>query len=506
MHTELVGAFGGSVPSLPAAPSAGRAGGGSRYESHPAWGHHARHWEAGETHRLNQAHWARAVDSDINDWLREQLATLRTRSLYETRQNPTLAGICNTLAEDVVGPAGPRLNVQSDDEAYDQALEQVWREWFAAPTFRRDVSGTSLLKLWLRNLPRCGEFLALIDTDRDAEGPVAMRLRPTPPRRLESPAGTSGNANHVLGIELDQRDRPTRYWIKHREGFSYRFEPWPPDLVLHGFIFDEEGQARGFPWFTPSLPSVADLRDYDYSVQQAARRGADNNGIFYTEHQDAVLWTVPETLEMQPGVVPMAPPGWKPYAFPAVQPAAQYPDYRGERQRDAGRPFNMPLLMIRLDSSKHNYSSARLDTQSWDRTVEGLQIWLSGSPDNTGWLNRLVDLVAAEARFSVPQLRRRPKQVEYLWTWTPRPHVDPAKETDAETAGLENRALSFIDALASRGRNLDSHMRQLRRVEQAFREAGLTPPAWLAGSNAGSGAEARSARRQREREETPANA
>ncbi|MDQ3288922.1 MAG: phage portal protein [Pseudomonadota bacterium] len=482
-NVEYAGAFSGSVPGPPLLARESTPTGSGRYESHPGWSDHARHWEAGETHRLNEAHWQRATDSDINDWLRGQLGTLRTRALYETRQNPTLAGIAQTLAEDVVGPAGPQLNVQSDDQEYDQAAEEVWRRWWRAPTFRGDLSGPSLLKLWIRNLPRCGEFLALIETDRDADGPVQMRLRPLPPRRLDTPPHASGDPRHVLGVELDSKDRPVRYWIKERDGYGYRHDPWPADLVIHNFMFDEEGQARGFPWFTPSLESVADLRDYDVSVQQAARRGADHNGMFYTDREDATLWTVPESTTLEPGTINMAPPGWKPFAFPAVQPAAQYPDYRGERQRDAGRPFNMPLLMIRLDASKHNYSSARLDTQSWDRTVAGVQLWVSGSPVQAGTLNQLVDLVLQEAKFSdeFRILRRKPRKVEKLWIWTPRGHVDPNKEAKAETEGLTNRTESFGDALAARGRNLDQHIRRLAREEAALRAAGITPPAWMTG-------------------------
>ena len=121
-----------------------------------------------------------------------------------------MSGICNTLADDVVGPDGPRLEVQSDDPTYNEALEQVWQAWFAAPTFRRDMSGASLLRLWVRNMPRCGEFFAQVDTDRRAVGPVQMRLRPTPPRRIESPAGQI-SPRHCLGIDLDDDDRPQRY-------------------------------------------------------------------------------------------------------------------------------------------------------------------------------------------------------------------------------------------------------------------------------------------------------
>jgi hypothetical protein len=79
----------------------------------------------------------------------------------------------------------------------------------------------------------------------------------------------------------------------------------------------------------------------------------------------------------------MVPPGWKPWQYSASQPPVQYPDFRAERHRELGRPFGMPLLMVRLDSSKHNYSSARLDTQTYNRTVSGIQCWLSGTTNST---------------------------------------------------------------------------------------------------------------------------
>jgi len=455
---------------------------GPRYASAPMWG--ARQFEAGVTDRLNEAHWLLAADTDVNSWLLEKLSTLRSRATYESRNNGMLAGVVGTLVDDVVGPDGPTLQVLSDDEAYNEALEAVWREWFAAPTFRPNVSGAALLKLWVRNLPRCGEFLAQIDTDPNADGPVAMRVRPLHPRRLESPLGSIADPVHMMGVELDSPDgRPIRYWIKTPVLYGIAtYTPVPPDLIIHEFLLDEEGQVRGFPWVLPSLEPVAELRDYDHQVQDAARSMADSSSLLYTENPDAPLWTTPEETTVERRTVKMVPPGWKPWQYSASQPPVQYPDFRAERHRELGRPFGMPLLMVRLDSSKHNYSSARLDTQTYNRTVLGIQCWLSGTPNSTGTLNRLVDLVGAEARFSVPALRRRPDRVEYVWTWAPRPHVDPAKEATAEETGLRNRTVSFSQALAGRGVNLDTHVRTLQRCEQILRGSGITLPGWLTGA------------------------
>lgn len=484
---QIVGSFGGSVPTVRSAPLPRSGGGGSvaansgggRYASHASWG--ARSFEAAETNRLNRAHWRNARDCDINEWLMEQLSTLRARATYETRNNGMLAGVTSSLVDDVVGPDGPMLEVQSGDDVYNQAVERVWREWFKAPTFRPNVSGASWLKLCVRNFPRCGEFLCVIGTDPKAEGPVQMRLRPIHPRRLATPFDQAGNPHIKMGIEFDKNDCPRRYWIREDDGLFAKYVPYSPDDVIHEFILDEEGQARGFPWLTPALQSAADLRDYDSDVMHASRRAASDNGMMYTDHPDAPVWSAPETTTIEPGVIPMAPPGWKPFAFPSTMPAANYPDFRAEKQRDFGRAFNMPLLMVRLDSSRHNYSSARLDTQSWNRAVEGIQDWLSGTPESCGTLSRLVDLVVAEARFSVSELRRRPKEVAYLWTWPPRPHVDPAKEADAETVALETGTLDMATALAARGTTLERHVRAMKRAIKAFEDAEVPLPAWMSG-------------------------
>jgi len=464
-----------------------------------------RSWEAAETHRLNRAHWQNAKDTDINCWLREQLPTLRARSYYETRNSGMLAGVATTLVDDVVGPDGPMFEIHSSDEAYNKAGEEVFREWFKAPTFRKTVSGAALLKLWVRNLPRAGEILAVIGTDPTAEGPVQLRLRPVNPRRLESPNGIDSD-RMKMGIEFDQNDCPTRYWISESRGrYGKEHIPYSPDDIVHEFVLDEEGQARGFPWLTPALSTAADLRDYDFDVGQAARHAARTNGMLYTEHPDAPVWNSPESMHVEPGEIPMAPIGWKPMVFPASQPCAQYPDYRGERMRDFGRSINMPLMMIRLDSSKHSYSSSRFDGQGYYITIDGIQCWLSGTPESYGLLSRLADLVLAEARFKVAALRRRPADAIYVWTWPRRPHVDPTKEKDAQIAGLEAGTDNLIDILSANGTTLQRHLRSIQRVLKAYKDAGLPLPAWANGTLGAATAEARAARAARP-QESPANA
>lgn len=455
-----------------------------RYESHPSWGTGSRHWEAAESTRLNTAHWTYAQDDGINLWLAKDLPTLRARSIFESRQNAMVSGVLRTHADDIVGPEGPTLQVQSDDEAYNKAAEWVWQKWFAAPTMRPNVSGAAWLKLSIHNLWRCGELLDRIFTDPDADGPVAMRLWPVHPRRLVSPVELTGQPNVVMGIRFDAFGRPATYYIRDvamngQAVSALTTTPWPPDLMLHEFLVDEEDQARGFPWLTPGLNPTADLRDYDDQVLDAARQQADQSALLYTEHNDATLWEAPESMEVQRRTISMAPPGWKPWQYQATQPTVRHSEYRAEKHREIGRPVGMPLLMIRLDAAKHNYSSARLDTQNYQIAIAGIQSWLSGGEQSYGTLNRLVDIVLAEARFSIPELRQTPRRVKYHWTWTKRPHVDPLKEALAEKVRLESPTLTLTDALAAHSQSFETFVETLKRELEYFKANGLPVPKWL---------------------------
>lgn len=442
-----------------------------------------RYWESAETSRLNSAHWSRATDDSINVWIAEQLQILRTRSIYESRQNPVLAGMIATHADDMWGQDGPLLQVQSDDDAYNEALEDIWRQWFAAPTTRPNFSGASMGKLWVKNLWRCGEYLTRIVTDPTADGPVQMRLHLCHPRRLGTPAQLSSRGDVLMGIRFDQFDRPVQYFIEDQSPLGNRlyrstYTPWPADLIIHEFLVDEEDQVRGVPLQASGLQSCADLRDFDDQVMDASRAVADQAALLYTEHPDAELYTMPESSEIERRTIKMVPPGWKPFVYSATQPAVQYPDFRAERQIDMGRPASMPRLMVRLDASKHSWASARLDMTTYRRATQCLQAWFSGSDKAAGVLNRLVDLVAKEARFAVPQLRRRPDRVKYEWTWPQLDDVEPVKTAQAHQIQLQTGEYTLTELLAARKKTLDAHIEEQRREREAFAAAGIQLPSW----------------------------
>lgn len=469
----------GTIPASPAVAIA-RQSPATQYVSHPAWGgnHSTRSFESADTNRLNQAHWRDADDQSVNMWLESQLTKMRSRSTYEARQNGTVLGMINTHADDIVGPDGPALEVISDDDKYNAALEDTWRDWFYAPTHKPNVSGVSLLRSWVRSPWKTGEFLAQLITLPNADGPISLRIRPHHPRWLATPVGMTTDPNIFMGIRFDGLGRPASYYIQKPRAMPTQlagidqFTRVPADLIIHEFIGEEEDQARGIPWLNTALQPAADLRDYDARVMDAAQLMADQSTLLYCENPENV-WEAPESSIYERRTIKMTPPGWKPFVQPATQPPVQYPDFRGERMRELGRPVSMPLLMIRLDASGHNYSSARLDTQSYARAIGCLQNWISGTERSYGTLNRLVDEIAKEGRFTVPGLRNRPKKVKYKWTWPTRPHVDRQKEATADNIKLENGTTTVTDILAADGKTVETHFITLAREKNLKEKAGL---------------------------------
>lgn len=443
-----------------------------------------RRWDSAKTTRLNEAHWTGATDTPINEDLSGWLGNLRARCMFEAANNPLIAGVIFTHAVDIVGHSGPTLQVDSNDNEYNRALETAWRNWFDMPDAGGTRSGVDLLRQWTSALWTSGEFVEQFTTGPPDEGPVTLRLLAIAPRRLRTPINRTAAPNIVLGVERDRNGRPLAYHVERvrrigdfvtETGFCRR---WPASRMLHGFMANEADQARGVPWLASSLQTIADLRDYDAQVLDAARQAAATGVYLYTKHPDAPYLQVNEEVEMQRNTQSTMPPGWEPFQLTPGQPSAQYVDFRRERHIEIGRPAAMPLLAVRADASKSNFSSARFDGQSYQRANAVVQGWLSK------YLRRLTReverelMLAARARdprvpavLAVPPATRRFR----FSGWPVRPHVDPQKERRGTKIGLDSLTLSLSKALAAEGYEFTETVEEIQRELQELASREIAP-------------------------------
>lgn len=433
----------------------------------------ARAWDAAKTSRLNESQWVKANGETINNKIGEDLVTLRNRAIDEAERNPFVEGMIETYVSSVVGVDGPALQVQSDDTAFNEWSEQTWWKWWESPDANAMLAGVDMLRQAVRSLWVCGEFVWSITGDESVS--PQMRILDIHPRRLKSPLAGALDGKMREGVERDDMGKAVRYYIESfmsSEQYGRtagEIKPYEAENVIHGFKQREPGQVRGIPWLAPVLQTCADLRCYDEQVLDAARAAADMAVLLHTDHPDATYVAVNESTTVERRTIRTLPPGWKASQMNAAQPAAQYGDYRAERLREIGRPVNMPLMMVRLDSSNHNYSSARFDGQLYSRGVAATQRWLVRI-----CLDRLVNRLLREA--ALADGVTAPDTYELRWTWEAMPHVDPSKEASAAEMALAINTTTLADVCATGGKDWEQVLKQRAREKAMEKQLGLEQP------------------------------
>lgn len=435
-------------------------------------------WDAASTDRLNKGHWSKAggAADPITNSMVGSLSAIQQRCVYEISNNPMVDGVVETWATDLVG-TGPNMQCQSSNDAFNIDIEKVWREWWAAPDVTGRLSGAAMLRMCARLLWSYGEFTAQIVTDAKAKGRIKTRVYSIHPRRLSTPVSMIMKGNVLLGIEADKFGRPINYYFQREKNVyggvmqEVEWDTIPSAGIIHHFKSSEPDQVRGFPLLASALNSIAELRDYDSQVMDAARAAADKEFFLFARGSDVETFALddPETLEVERRTIKTLPPGWEPFESNPGQPAANYVEYRHERLREIGRPVNMPLMTVLLDSSNHNYASARFDGQNYQRGLITERTSINHST-----LDRLSGSVAREAELSLGMIR--PDDARFVWTWPPMPHVDPSKEAKADNQRLKDFVTSRTRVCAALGVDFETLVNELSREKALLDGAGLTAP------------------------------
>jgi lambda family phage portal protein len=435
-----------------------------------------RHWESAQTDRLNAAHWENASDNPLSD-LRTDLPELQRRVRHESINNPILDAAIETQQTNVVSARGPALQVLTDDNAFNDTVEALFQQWGADCEYTDALALVDLLDGWVAQWMTFGEIFA---REIIGQGVNQYKIMDLGPESLDT---TLAAKNVHSGVEVDEAGRVVGYRIYDPANPTSK-DRLPASLCLHFYRRRFAHQRRGFPGFASVLQSAADLRDYDDSVQDAARAAADHSVFFYSDHPDADF-VEPEqtTLPWKRRVRQYIRPGWKIAQLDARQPSATYRDFRKEKQTDIGNVLEMPWMILRKDASNHNMSSARFDGSRYAKAVERIQAKLERR-FLTPIVRRLVRIAQYTGVLGPTPAQQRFERLAFefpnivlpiSWTWPKPPAVDNLKDATAERIKLENGTLALSEAIAADGRRPEETLRIRSRDNSALVAAGLPP-------------------------------
>lgn len=443
-----------------------------------------RRWDAGKTHRLNAKHWSPSLlGVHINDDLAENLETLGDRCTFEASNNPFVEGVIKSHSLDLVTPSGPTLKIESSNPEFNRRVAEEWERWFTSPEIGGQISGVDLLRRWNGQLWRQGDIVALFVTDSDQPaGYVSLRMLDIDPRRLKTPYELNGDTSIALGVKRSKVGKPQQYFIERIDQFSQwyhttgNFDSYSADDVLHAFESIEPGQVRGFPRLASCLEEIAQLRDYDTEVLDAARAAANNGAVASTdipELLDSASDLPTSSITFERGQVKWLPPGWKLEQMVQRQPSAMYKDFRLEKLRGLGRSVHMPLLLILLSAEESNFSQSRIDVNVfYERGLKAQRLSMESmvlNPIFERFLSEL-RLLSRNGSLVIPPV---PPDMKVRWHWEPMPQADELKHMQAKKLKRELHLSTPSQDMAELGLDFEKQVEQMKQDKEALDKAGL---------------------------------
>ena len=440
-------------------------------------------YDAASRDEDNQRHWANAdALSAVSANSSSVRRTLRTRSRYECTNNSYAKGIVGTLAAYTVG-SGPTLcltycgpETTDDARKASQIVEAQFKTW----AYVRKLP--QMLLTMQKALDVDGESFAVFTSGKaNMHTPVTLSLRTYEADHFDS--FTSGGAWMVddAGIHIDENGDPTEYAFSASHpgdhlAINFNTEWVGADSVIHLFRKDRPGQLRGVPKTTPALPLFAMLRRFTLATIVAAETAADFAAIIYGDSAGEEADTLEPwaRINIERGALLSAPEGSRLAQLKAEHPNATYDEFVRAILREIARCLDVPAVLAIGDASTYNYSSGRLDLQSFQRSME-VDRALTIERD---CLDRIFEAWLDEALlidgFLPPEFVSNVAFYEWAWRWTSPAHVDRKKEADGQAAELANNTTTLSREYARQGLDWENELRQRAREIAVMNELGLS--------------------------------
>lgn len=444
-------------------------------------------YDASKTSPENERHWSNATDKPAA-WENtpDVRRKLRMRARYEADNNCYACGMVSTLSTDTVGYIAPKLQVLTADAEFNSFIERKWEEW----STHHLVNLPSKLRIMDEGKRIEGEnFLCLVnDEEIRQETEISLGVLNIGSSRVTDPYWGHGTIKDGLynddGIMIDPSTGRVKYYTvvpAYQEllyGSSALFESNPLKIparyMLHWFAPRRAGQFRGVSELTPALPLFAQLRRYDLATLTAAETAALLAGIMKTNTPvpEPALVTDWTKTELERGTLLTLPDGWDATQFKPEQPVTAYQMFVDCVLRQIGRALDIPFGVVAGDSSKYNYSSARLDYTGYDERLKF---------DRQQLVIRILDRLFAEwvlelAR-SIPRVGtvfNALRGIPHTWQFTKRPSIDPEKDARTATEKINNRTSNLAIECAKDGNNWEEVLTQRANEEKKISELGLT--------------------------------
>jgi lambda family phage portal protein len=421
-------------------------------------------------------------DAQVTDY---DLWRMRGISRHMVGNDDLIGQSLSRLADNVVQSQGFRLIPQTGDEALDEDISEMFREWANDPLAcdfygERDLATQSWMAFF--QVAQDGDIFApMVDN-----GTVQL----IEADRCQGSRGKTGGPSW-LGVDFDSDGRAIRYNFTKTAGSQYDQGRTAGEMVGYD-VRDAEGyvqvchlydprritQHRGLPWMVPLMIKAGMLDDLQFATVVKAQSAAAH-AIFFERDagtaggpvrigsRETQTMATPNggatdvtTEAVRYGQQTTLPPGVKAKLATGPIPNQEHFEHVRHTIRQIGAGLNMPLEMVLLDASQTNYSGWRgaMDQarMSFTRLQRTMMVGQWYCPIYKMFLRRRVSKLGAVAR----AMHYDGTLYRHRWAPPSWPYINPKEDAEAANVMVTTGQDSPRGIVAKRGGSYDDVIKE----------------------------------------------
>lgn len=248
----------------------------NRYEAGQYWSNR-RTWLPG---------WVRDARFDADQATQREI--LR-KARYLERNNGIVNRLADLFEQYTVGPCGLRFIPASSDSDWNKRAAVWWEDWTKFCDNSTLQNFGAIQSLCARSWFIDGEIFLLKTYGKPRpDGPSYPRIQLIESHRVETPPDMAGETKIIDGIEVDDRGRPTAYWVKDSGAgalgqLEESFRRVPADQMVHIFEPARPGMYRGLSMLYAVLNDLHDLDDLQMWSMDGAKEAASTINVVQTK-------------------------------------------------------------------------------------------------------------------------------------------------------------------------------------------------------------------------------
>ena len=425
-----------------------------------------------------------------NGELINTLPLMRGRSRNLCMNNDYARKFLAMTSANVVGTHGIKMQARSrrEDGTLDRqdnmSIEAAFAAWSNIEncTVTGRQTWIDVQNMAIKAIARDGEVLIIMV--RGFKNDFGFALQVIEADQLDETLNKNLSNGHriVMGVELNEWGAAVAYHISTSHPgdnitiFNNRhYKRVPAADVLHLYMAERPGQARGVPWMHTAINRLNQVGAYEEAELIAARISSSKMGFYTSPDGDQYVGDEDDDgnllMDMEPGAMEQLPQGVDFKAFDPQHPTSAYQAFIKTALRGAASGLNVAYNTLANDLEGVNFSSIRSGVLEEREQWRTIQNWLSNQLCRPVYRAWLVQALTTQA-LALPQRKfEKFTKVEFQprgWAW-----VDPLKDQQASKLGIDMGIMSRTEVAAAAGRDFEDTLAQLQAENELLKQYGI---------------------------------